>query len=88
MNQTEQTEIEFGYKTIEGKRVGYATYIEPTSENKIELINVPYGGLFVKINDELKHKPGGVPYHYVMLWTKVAGWLGSRDLLNSFKGGN
>jgi len=70
-----ETEIRYGRIVLDGQRIGYCTYQE--NGDKIEIFCPPYKPLIVKKN--------GVtipctPEH-VMVWTKVAGWLGTSELI-------
>ena len=91
MRMTE-TKITYGHKKaeIEGEffTVGFAEY-EDENGDMIELLSVPYGGLYVKKNGELFLRPGEKSITpYVWIWTKVAGWLGGQDLAKKHFGGD
>lgn len=73
-----QTAVSYGRVLRNGKVVGYATY--QVSGRKIELINLP-DRLQVLV-DGVEVKPDFV---HVMVWTKVAGWLGTADTLKALK---
>ena len=74
-----QTEIKYGKIHLDGQMVSYATFQE--EEKTVELIVPAYQGLHVKI-DGVLYNPGSMEVRkYVMLWTKVAGWIGQEQLL-------
>ena len=83
-----ETEIKYGRIPIEieGKQVvcGYATFTE--AGRKIELISVPYGGLYVKADGKTIEKPGTGTGKYAMLWAKIAGWIGNRNFARQYLG--
>jgi len=63
------TEIKYGRIQRDGKIVGYATFID--GDNKVEIFAPPYKRLECYVNGQR------VPCNaqFVMIWTKVAGWL-------------
>ena len=88
--QNDQTEIKYGHVQLPfGKdkamiRCGYCIFKE--EGHMIELISVPYGGLYVRKDGELIGKPGqSAGRKYVMAWTRVAGWLGADELMSQVR---
>ena len=77
-----QTEIKYGHIELEGNTIGYATY--NINDTKVELLNLS-NGLHVRIDGKIKYKPGdqGI-YPYVIIWTKVAGWMGTADFARRY----
>jgi len=88
------TEVKYGYKTDErfnSLRVSFAEYTDDNND-QIEMINVKYNdfehtaGLYVYKNNEMIGYPGkSAGYNYIMLWTKIIGWLGRDQLINSLR---
>lgn len=77
------TEIKYGHVNLpfgpnkSNVRCGYATFKE--DDATIELISVPYGGLWVRRNGEIIERPGTGTGKYTMAWAKVASWLGNQE---------
>jgi len=67
-------EVKYGRIEYQGKICGYVTWNE--NGKKIELISIPYGPLLKFIDGEqVKPTPDDV-----MIWTRVAGLLGTEEL--------
>jgi len=73
-----EIKITYGRKLIDGKLCGYARFKDENGDT-IELISPPYGDLKKYINGQ----PAPVTTEDVFLWTEVAGWLGTDELLNA-----
>ena len=80
------TEIKYGRIAREGKIVGYATF--EMEGRKIEIISEPYRNLVVLIDGKAdwSNCPRGFDMHMaVEVWTKVAGWIGTEQMVRGFK---
>ena len=85
------TQIQYGRKKDErhnNNLCGFATFEEQNQFDKtvtIELVCATEG-LYVYENGIMIGKPGqSAGYKYIMIWTKVAGWLGTAGLIRSLK---
>ena len=78
-DKKKMTEVKYGRILRNDKIVGYCTYTEEGV--KVEIFSEPYKNLEVKINGE-NVQPN---YQHVMVWTKVAGWLGQDQILSFLK---
>lgn len=72
-------EIKYGRIMYEDKLCGYCAW--KWNSHKNELISIPYGPLIHLVNGE---KVKTTKFD-VLLWTEVAGWLGTDDLVNRLK---
>ncbi len=95
MNPTKLTKADFQKDEIkwgridhpEYGRVGYAAFLDPQIDEVVELISIPYGGLYVQIAGKV-YPPGKNPNPgYSMIWARVAGWLGNADFARQYLGG-
>lgn len=78
-------DIKYGKIKLDGfGLVSYAIF-QNDSNQTVELICPPYKGLYVRIDGKIFPPGSSEVRQYVMLWTKVAGWLGTDQLLNSLK---
>jgi len=78
--ETEIKEIKYGRRIINGELHGYACYKDEQG-NTIELISPPYGDLKKLVNG----KPSKVKTEDIMTWTRIAGWIGTDELLNALR---
>lgn len=85
------TQIQYGRKKDErhnNNLCGFAIFEETNQFDKtvkIELVCAT-DGLYVYEDSKLIGFPGkSAGYKYIMVWTKVAGWLGTASLLRSLK---
>lgn len=67
-------EIKYGRTIVDGKPCGYATWME--DGHKMEFVDIPNMRL-VKLVD---NKRVELTEQDIMLWTKIAGWLGTEEL--------
>ena len=77
-----KTQVRYGYITVKGKRCGFATY--KVRDKEVILISIPYGGLIKFVNGQR----ATVLPEDVMLWAKIAGWLGFDELHKELFGGS
>jgi len=73
-------EIKYGRIKHNGKVCGYATWTE--HGDTVELIAPPYEPLAKLVNG----KSATVTETDVLIWTEVAGWLGTDQLADSARG--
>jgi hypothetical protein len=69
-----KTEIKYGRIPMDNELVGYVTWNE--GNDKVELLSPPYHDLIKVMNGKIV----GASEEDVMIWTKVAGWLGVEEL--------
>lgn len=72
-------EIKYGRAMVDGKLCGYATWME--DGHKMEFISIP-GNKLVKLVDD---KMVELTEKDIMLWTKIAGWLGTEELYREWQ---
>ena len=77
--QTNGVEIKYGRVELQGKQVGYCEYMDPRDNTLHQIWCPPYESLLVLVDG----KKVKASRHHVMMWTKVAGWLGNHELLAS-----
>jgi hypothetical protein len=71
-------------KNENGKMSSFAEYTDEHGD-KIKMVCVHYGGLFVYKNGDLIFKPGQGNSGYVMIWTRISALFGAQDLLARLK---
>ena len=75
------TKVKYGRQLINDQICGVVFYIEPETEDEIVLISPPYS----QINAYRNGKLTGVTREMVVVWTEIAGLLGSKGLLGGFR---